>query len=381
MTPLQRILACTIAVVFFATAADGANILFRDDFSESSLQAGWTIIRPDPDTYSLTSAPGFFRILTVRGLLGAEGTAKNLLVRPITGDFILDTRLEFNPRDGQPFAGLLVYLDDAHAVSVGLVYVSGDRGVFRGVIMLNVGDNVDATNRPASKYDESNTEQPDVIFLRLLRRGDQFVGAYSSDGISYRELGTVTNALPSQISVGLGAANGDSETCGPACDVPIPASFDYFQISELDDGGGGLPGALESLDVQGPEEVNSGASGIFQATAHFDDGTANDVSDLAEWTIAPPDVGTIENGIFRASGSTAVRIGTIVATYTQQNGAGNITLTQAVLVRINPNGSTGSGRLCGAGFVGLLPAFCLPLVWRRRSIDIGGSFRRKLPKE
>lgn len=359
-----QILAGLLAVPLVCATAEAANVLFRDDFNGSTLGAGWTIIRPDSDTYSLTTAPGFFRILTVRGLLGEEGTAKNLLVRPVTGDFIIETRLQFNPRDGQPFAGLLIYQDDAHAVSIGLVYASGERGVFRGVVMLNVGDNVDVTNRPASKYDETNSENPDVIFLRLLRRGDQFVGAYSSDGTSYRELGTVTNALNSLVSVGVGAANGDSAACGPACDVPIPALFDYFQISDVDGGGTTDPGELVSLNIEGPEEVVAGGAGTFQAVARYSDGSTSNVSDVAEWTVAPPDVGTIQDGVFAASNSNSARMATIVASYTQQGEAGNATVTQAILIRVNPNGSIGPVRLCGAGLMPLLPVVLLPFCLR-----------------
>src|SRR6188474_3317700 len=89
-------------ILALATSSHGAEIIFRDDFGNSALQAGWTIVRPDPATYSLTATPGYYRVLTTRGLLGEEGSAKNLLVRPASGNFILDTRLEFDPRDGQP---------------------------------------------------------------------------------------------------------------------------------------------------------------------------------------------------------------------------------------------------------------------------------------
>jgi|CXWL01.1.fsa_nt_gi regulation of enolase protein 1 (concanavalin A-like superfamily) len=364
MIRIHHVLIVAVTAGVLPSGSLGAGVIYRDDFSESTLQAGWMIIRPDPSTYSLTSAPGFFRVLTVRGLLGEEGTAKNLLVRPVSGDFILDSRVEFDPRDGQPFAGLLVYQDDAHAVSIGLAFASGDRGAFRGVVMLNVGDNIDATNHPASKYDETNVSQPGVIHLRLLRQGDQFIGAYSDDGIAYREIGTVTNPLNAELSVGVGAANGDSEACGPACDVPIPAKFDSFQISTLGGDGGGppVPGALESVDIEGPTEVVSSGSGTFHATAHFNDGTSDDVSDVAEWVVAPPEAGTIEGGIFIAASTNAERMATVVVTYTQENDTGSIARTNATLVRIKPNES--AGRLCGAGIVGLLPFAIFPLAWR-----------------
>lgn len=367
MIQKYALFAAALMIGALATESLGAGVVFRDDFSDSSLQAGWTIVRPDTATYSLTATPGYFRVLTTRGLLGEEGTARNLLVRPASGDFILDSRLEFDPRDGQPFAGLLIYQDDAHAVALGLVYASGERGQFRGVVLLNVGDDIDLTNRPASKYDETNSPNPGVIYLRLLRHGDRYIGAYSADGISYREMGTVTNELNESLNVGVGAANGDSVACGPACDVPIAALFDYFQITDLDDNGGEPPvqGILESVDIEGPEEVVSGGSGTFRAIARFGGGDSNDVSDLAEWVVAPAEAGTIAEGEFRAATSNIERMATIVATYTQAADSGPITRTKAVLVSIRPAASPGTGRLCGVGVIGLLPLSILSLVWRK----------------
>lgn len=350
----------SVFVLVLCSDFASAQPIFRDDFDGPQLVAGWTVIRPDPSTYSLATAPGYFQILTSRGLLGEQGTARNLLVRPITGNFILETRLEFNPRDGQPFAGLLVYQDDGHAVSIGMVYASGERGQFRGIVMLNVGDDIDLTNRPASRYDESNTSSPNVVFLRLLRQGNQFVGAYSDNGVTYRELGTVINPLESTLSVGVGAANGDSVGCGPACDVPIPARFDYFQISDLSDGGVDPPpqGMLSTLSIEGPESMIGGATGAFRAIALYVDGDSEDVSQGSEWIVAPPGIGFVENGLFQAAPTNSVRMATLVATYSQRGELGTVTRSAARLVRINPR-SAGSGlNLCGAGMT-----MFLPLVW------------------
>jgi regulation of enolase protein 1 (concanavalin A-like superfamily) len=348
-----------------------AQVAFRDDFNRPQLSEGWTIIREDPSTYSLTANPDFFRVQTVRGILGKEGTARNLLVRPMSGDFILDARLVFDPRDGQPFGGLLVYQDDAHAVAIGLVFASGARGEFRGVVMLNVGDDIDPAASPiAARYDETNAADPKVVYLRLLRQGDQFVGAYSEDGVNYRDLGTVTSPLADDISVGVGAGNGDSPSCGPACDASIPADFDYFQISTLDGSGngGGTPVevTLESVDISGPGDVVGGASADFTATARFSDGTSTDVTQDADWVVAPPDVGTIEGGVLSPGTFSAPRSATVVATLTQSTSSGTVTRTRAVVIRIVTASSQGGPlQFCGAGVAALLPLMGLPLLCKR----------------
>lgn len=357
-----------------------AELTFRDDFNSPQLSEGWTIIREDPSTFSLTANPGFFRVQTVRGILGGDatgegaspGTARNLLVRPMSGDFILDTRLVFDPRDGQPFGGLLVYQDDAHAVAVGLVFASGARGEFRGVIMLNVGDGMDPAATPiAARYDQSNTPDPKVVYLRLLRQGDQFVGAYSGDGVSYKDLGTVTNPLADDLAVGVGAANGDSPSCGPACDTQIPADFDYFQIATLaGSGNGGGPlveVTLESVDISGPGDVVGGASAVYTATARFSDDTSTDVTQDADWMVAPPDIGTIEGGVFSSGTFSAPRSATVVATFSHVTSSGTVTRTGAVVIRIVTESSQGSSlRICGTGVAALFPVMCLPFLCRRR---------------
>ncbi len=349
-----------------------AEVVFRDDFNDASIAAGWTIIREDRATYSLTTRPGFFQIQTVRGNLGDSANARNILVRPISGDFILDTRLNFDPRDGQPFGGLIVYQDDHHAVTIGLVYASGARGEFRGPIMFNVGDGIDPTvSPPAARYDETNTTEPSVIYLRLLRRGDQFVGAYSQDGTSYRDLGTVFNALDKDVQVGVGAANGDSPSCGPACDVSIPADFDYFQITALDDAVIPDPDAdavLESVEISGPADVIGGASASFTARAIFSDGSSQDVTSVAQWQIAPTAVGAISGGVLSAETVVAARPATVVATFAQQSSTGSSTKSGALVVRIVPELTPGrSLRVCGSGLGCVFPFMILvPLVGRRR---------------
>ena len=218
------------------------------------------------------------------------------------------------------------------------------------------------------------------MYLRLLRQGEQFVGAYSDDGVNYRDLGTVTNSLADDISVGVGAANGDSPSCGPACDASIPADFDYFQISTLDgSGNGGGPPVevtLESVDISGPGDVVGGASANFTATARFSDGTSTDVTQNADWEVAPPDIGTIEGGVLSAGTFSAPRSATVVATFSQLTSSEAVTRTGAVVIRIVTESSQGRPlQFCGVGVVALLPLMGVPLLCRRcrRGRDISAT--------
>lgn len=336
-----------LAAALSASALSAAEVQLRDDFSTASLQAGWSFVREDAAAHSLTDRPGFMRILTQRGAVSDGVPVSNLLLRDASGDFILETKLEFNPERAQQFAGLLVYEDDANALAFGLVYVSGVRGVFRGVAMLGVTDGVASASRPTAFYDEDSAENPNVVYLRLLRSGDQFVAGYSEDGLSFTDIGTLTSPLSRAVSVGFAAANGDFTDCGADCDVSIPADFDYFQLSTFTGGEGPGDGVtLESVALEGPDEVDGGDDAEFALVATLSDGTTLDVTADAEWTVAPATAGSIEEGVLSAADVQATTQATVVASYTRLSSGGSQTQTDSVLVRITApptSGPTGCG--------------------------------------
>lgn len=355
--------------MFLGSPARAAEVAFRDDFESPDLSAGWTIIRENPERYSLTDRPGFFGIQTERGALGGEPGVSNLLLRDIEGDFILETRLEFDPNAAQHFAGLLVYEDDENVVTFGFAYAAGGRGEFRGVVLLGIEGGVEGTEREGARYDDSNTANPNEVYLRLLRAGDLFVAGYSEDGESFTDVGSITVDLTHQVLVGVGATNGDFEGCGVDCDASISADFDFFQVSTLDGSpGGDQPdvAVLESITIDGPADVASGSTAHFAATATLSDGATIDVTDEAEWTIAPGELGEIDGGALTAAAIEETQQATLVAEYTQLTSGGvSTTATDTAVVRIEPRAS---GGMCGAGLACLGLSLAVPLVERCRRV-------------
>jgi len=357
-----------MAAALAAVPAGANEIVYRDDFSAATLGAEWSILNEVPANHSLTERPGFFRIDTQRGTLGENSTVNNILLREMTGNFILDARIEFDPRTASQFAGLTVYVDELHTVALGLAYASGDRGEFRGVVLLNVdGTTFSDSQRPGAFYNEDTVAEPNVVYLRLLRFEGQFVGALSPDGLTYTDIGSVTNNLPDDVSVGLVAANGDFAGCGTECDVTTPADFDYFQITLLDElpGGGTTvgPSGTASLTVTGPAEVSGGSSTDFAAIATDTDDVETDVSIVAEWRVSPSHVGTIAEGRFEAAEVTEVVQATLVATYTPDPNVPDDSFTAATVVRISPP-RTGLP-LCGSGLLAMMPLMVFGLCLRR----------------
>jgi len=345
------------------------ELVFVDDFEAASLESGWSIVNENAANFSLADSPGFVRIETQRGTFGDESTVNNILLREMTGDFILDTRVAFNPQTASQFAGLVIYQDQENLVAHGLAFAEGERGEFRGVVLLNVDGSTDSdTRRPGTFYNEDSTDAPNEVFLRLLRFGDQFVGAFSSDGLTYTDVGLVTNELPDTISVGLVAANGDFAGCGTDCDVKIPADFDFFSITTLDevpdlpdpdDAGDG-----SVLGIEGPDTIGAGGAIEFSALLTDAEGASTDVTASAGWLVAPDDVGTIAGGAFVAANVADATQATIVATIELEADGAPQQLTATRVVRIQP--AVEGVRFCGAGMAALLPLMVIGLCRMRR---------------
>jgi regulation of enolase protein 1 (concanavalin A-like superfamily) len=370
-------MALVSVVLTLAVPAPAQDVIFRDDFDGATLGSGWTIIREDASAYSLSARPGYFRINTQRGRLSEGGNVNNLLVRSASGDFILEARLEFDPREARQFAGILVRQDDNRGVSLGLAYASGEGREFRGIVLINATDPNTEAERSGAFYDEDTTEDPTVVYLRLLRNGDEFVAAFSPDGETFTELGSAINEMPDSIQVGFAAGNGDFEECGSACDASIPADFDFFEISSFEGGGPSGDATLTGLSIDGPDTVTSGGTGAFTATASFDDGSTLDVSTDADWSVSPPERGTISDGQFTAATVGSSQNVTLVASYSHTSGGNTVTKSASKVVGIivgssgtDGGGGGGGGGLCGAGLavvpIGLFIPYlvCLRRRWR-----------------
>jgi regulation of enolase protein 1 (concanavalin A-like superfamily) len=347
-----------------------AGVVFRDDFNSPELESGWTIIREDPNAYSLTDRPGFLRIRTQEGAVGENSTVKNLFLRPVTGDFIIETRLEFDPREPRQFAGLLIHASDAQGVALGLAFAAGERGTFRGVAMISTTGADQPPEQSGAFYDENNQAAPNIVYLRMLRSGNQVATAFSPDGITYTELGSMINPLPVTVNVGMAAGNGDAEACGQFCDIPKPADFNFFQISSLDGtdptpGNGGdneepppppPPTVFQTLAIQGPGSVIGGNASTYKAIATFSDASSADVTGQVQWLVAPSGLATISAGELSTFEVQSPQQVTVVASYTPPGGDA-FNAAQLVQITTVPSGSPPFFGLCGSGW-GLAAVMC-----------------------
>jgi beta-xylosidase len=205
------------------------DVLFRDEFDDETLDAGWTFAGEDPTRQSLTGRSGFMRIYAQELADDPAQTRHSLLLRERNGDFVLLTRMEFDPAADRLLAGLVVQGEDGRMVSLGLLHASRSGGTFRGVLALaDPGGGMEVDRVAAA------SELTDV-YLRLERRADDFEVSYSADGVTYTRVGTVTASLSDTVQVGIGVAA--SENCNSQCDVASPADFGFFEIGAVDNTG------------------------------------------------------------------------------------------------------------------------------------------------
>jgi beta-xylosidase len=199
---------------------DGTTLFF-DEFDGGELAAGWVFDHPDGSKFTLSARPGFARLYAEAST--GDDAPLSVLLRELEGDFVVTTRMEFDPDADRHIAGVAIEDENERRLSFGLLRASGPRGTFRGVVPIAEEDAELDIDRDALSFDGS------AIYLRVERILDQFELAYSTDGETYTRVGTVTTNLTDMVRVGVGTAA--SEDCNTSCEEIDPADFDFFKIS------------------------------------------------------------------------------------------------------------------------------------------------------
>jgi beta-xylosidase len=154
--------------------------VFWDDFDGEFLE-GWTWIRENDALWSLSSKPGYLRIV-----LDSARPPRNLLVREVgSPNFQIMTHVLFEPTSNYQFAGLLVYQDDNTIASFGRAYCNNP-----GTCVGN-GTYFDATENGQFQGNNfgTDTQLKDEAYLRVDKNGYSFKAYYSEDGNNWMFIG------------------------------------------------------------------------------------------------------------------------------------------------------------------------------------------------
>jgi len=197
-------------------------MVYGDDFSAATLDPGWTFAGFDPNKWSLSARSGFLRIFAEPLADNPDDTKDSLMLRAESGDFILETYMEFETLEDRQVAGLVIEGDDGRQVTLVLTSASAAVGTFRGLFMAaDRGPDV-SEGRANQSFDGTG------VYLRLERSGGSYIGSFSTNGTNYTPVGTLSNNLSDSVMVGVGTAKGRS--CAADCEQSVYADFDYFEI-------------------------------------------------------------------------------------------------------------------------------------------------------
>lgn len=157
------------------------------------------------------------RIPNGKDLYGENLTAPRY-VKPITGDFQIETRVRFMPKENYQGAGLLIYVDDGK-------YLRFERA-YGGVGGGGEGLRIDIRNRHEYKplvTPDTLATALDEIDLRIVRTGTTFTSYWrENEDSTWREAGQYESDFPETVLAGLVACNTARE---------VSAEFAYIRLS------------------------------------------------------------------------------------------------------------------------------------------------------
>ena len=203
MNRLSRLLLFFIIFnTAFMTYAATLPEKHTEDFDQSELSKEWHWIREDKDSWSLTKKPGYMTITTrVGDIWGGINDASNVLLRSVpcgNADFEFTAKIEFTPTANWHQLGMLVAQDLDNYLVMKALYSDGPK--------LQWGKEVKAYFTSTSTL----AEFPQIQYLRITRKNGVYTGYFSEDNQKWTEVGSYSDVILNNISVGFLVCNGGS---------------------------------------------------------------------------------------------------------------------------------------------------------------------------
>jgi len=229
---------------------------FSDEFN-GRLKPQWSWIREDPTKHAIVNGK---LSITVNGDLyrDANNATNLLLENQPKGDYVIETKLTFDPNKNYQQAGLLVYSDDDHYVKSGPFHGDSLNKILSGHESLeplpssatqcdvqpsatsniaiktytrdqcpNEGESWDYLSNPQPTVNGSTASHPTVTnWLRIYRHGNVYTPYSSLDGIHWVKgaAWSLTASAPNfPVKIGLFAFSAGTAN-------NIPAYFDYVRV-------------------------------------------------------------------------------------------------------------------------------------------------------
>ena len=189
-------------------------------FAPDGLPADWRWVDPDskfnPTRYETKSGVLHIDVPTGKDLYGDTRTAPQLL-KAIAGNFEIETKVKFDPKDVYQGAGLLVFRNDSNYIRL----ERGYGGVGGGESGIRFDKREDEVYEPIATQEKFPTDAK-VVELKIRRVGRQFTAFWRLPDGEWKEVGKYSSGYPETVQVGLIACNTAEE---------IPVEFSYIKLS------------------------------------------------------------------------------------------------------------------------------------------------------
>lgn len=189
-------------------------------FGPDGLPAGWKWIDADqgaPSAYETKGGSLRITIPSGKDLFGENRTAPHL-VKAVDGDFQLETRVKFDPKESYQGAGLLIYSDGENYLRLERAF-GGTGGGGSGI---RLDSRTTAGYDPITTPDRAET-QASAVDLKILRLGKTFTAFWRADeNAEWKEVGEFVSDFPETVLVGIIACN---------TGAVIPVEFQYIKLA------------------------------------------------------------------------------------------------------------------------------------------------------
>lgn len=186
---------------------------------KDGLPQGWEKIDPEKENASdFNTANGVLKLKIPSGkdLYGDNRTAPRL-VKSVTGDFEIETRVKFSPTQSYQGAGILIFRNDNNYLRL----ERGFGGLGGGEDGIRFDKREDETHEPVATPEKFPTSAGEVE-LKFRRVGKDFTAFWREAGkTEWKEVGKVSANYPETVQVGLIGVNTADE---------ITAEFAYIKI-------------------------------------------------------------------------------------------------------------------------------------------------------
>ncbi len=186
---------------------------------KDGLPKGWEASDPEkenPSTFDTKDGVLKLKIPSGKDLYGENLTAPRLL-KTVSGDFEIETRVKFSPSQSYQGAGLLIFRNDNNYLRL----ERGFGGTGGGDSGIRFDKREDETYEPVAMQDKFPTEAREVE-LKFRRVGKDFTAFWREAGKSeWIEVGKVTNSYPEALQIGLIGVNTADK---------ITAEFAYIRL-------------------------------------------------------------------------------------------------------------------------------------------------------